>query len=78
MAYDKRVDGMSMIDTEYDFTKDSTGYWEGFWDRNEELGYGGADPDKDSPTLREYHRLLWSKELPNGETMNLQKGKLAD
>lgn len=27
---------------------------------------GGKDPDSHSPTLREYHRLLWSKELPSG------------
>ena len=32
---------------------------------------GGVDPDKGSPTLRRYHRILWSKELPNGETMQL-------
>lgn len=24
----------------------------------------GKDPDKYSPTLRRYHRKLWSKELP--------------
>jgi hypothetical protein len=26
----------------------------------------GKDPDKHSPTLRSYHRLLWSKPLPGG------------
>jgi len=26
----------------------------------------GADPDRHSPTLRSYHRLLWSKPLPGG------------
>jgi hypothetical protein len=26
----------------------------------------GGDPDTLSPTLRRYHRLLWSKPLPNG------------
>lgn len=26
----------------------------------------GKDPDSFSPTLRQYHRELWSKELPNG------------
>jgi len=26
----------------------------------------GGDPDRDSPTLRAYHKQLWSKPLPNG------------
>lgn len=63
-----------MIDTTFDFTSDSAGYWEGFWDRDEELGSGGSDPDIASPTLHQYHKLLWSRKLPNGEIMNLQKG----
>lgn len=32
---------------------------------------GGGDPDKYSPTLRAYHRLLWSKPLPDGRFFNL-------
>ena len=63
-----------MIDTTFDFTTDSIGYWEGFWDRNAGLGYGGSDPDTASRTLRSYHRLLWSKPLPNGEVMDLKEG----
>lgn len=31
----------------------------------------GKDPDSHSPTLRRYHRLLWSKELPSGERLDL-------
>lgn len=31
----------------------------------------GKDPDTHSPRLRRYHRLLWSKELPNGKILNL-------
>ena len=31
----------------------------------------GKDPDKYSPTLRRYHKLLWSKPLPNGLDFNL-------
>ncbi len=32
---------------------------------------GGNDPDSHSPTLRNYHRLLWSKHLPSGEFFDL-------
>ena len=63
-----------MIDVTFDFTTDSPGYWDDFWNRNEGLGAGGSDPDVVSPMLREYHRLLWSRELPNGEVMNLKSG----
>jgi len=28
---------------------------------------GGKDPDRFSPTMRSYHRQLWSKPLPNGD-----------
>jgi hypothetical protein len=31
----------------------------------------GRDPDKYSPTLRRYHRVLWSKALPNGVSFDL-------
>ena len=54
-----------MIDVTFDFTTDSPGYWYDFWNRNGGMGAGGSDPDNSSPMLREYHRLLWSKELPN-------------
>lgn len=43
------------IDTSFDFRTDA----------------GGRDPDKHSPTLRQYHRLLWSKPLPSGLTFDL-------
>jgi len=32
---------------------------------------GGQDPDSYSPTLRRYHRLLWSKPLPSGAFFDL-------
>ena len=48
-----------MIDITYDFRSDA----------------GGKDPDTYSPTLNAYHRALWSKELPNGEMMQLQSGR---
>ena len=31
----------------------------------------GGDPDSTSPTLRLYHKFLWSKPLPNGQTFEL-------
>ena len=31
----------------------------------------GGDPDSTSPTLRSYHKMLWSKTLPNGKTFEL-------
>jgi hypothetical protein len=31
----------------------------------------GEDPDRTSPTLRKYHKLLWSKPLPSGEPFDL-------
>lgn len=44
-----------MIDTTFDFRIDS----------------GGKDPDAHSPTLRRYHRTLWSRQLPSGATFEL-------
>jgi len=32
---------------------------------------GGKDPDTYSPTLRDYHCLLWSKQLPCGKSFDL-------
>ncbi|MDJ1006791.1 MAG: hypothetical protein QNJ13_03120 [Paracoccaceae bacterium] len=31
----------------------------------------GKDPDSHSPTLRGFHKVLWSKPLPNGQEFNL-------
>jgi len=62
----------SSIDTSFDFTSDSPGYWEDFWSRRDGLGAGGCDPDVCSPMLRNYHRILWSRTLPNGDIMDLE------
>ena len=35
----------------------------------------GKDPDFASPTLKAYHKALWSKPLPNGQIMELEDGK---
>jgi hypothetical protein len=32
----------------------------------------GKDPDTFSPTLRQYHKILWSKPLPNGKQFQLE------
>ncbi len=45
------------IDTSFDFRNDSN----------------GKDPDAHSPTLRKYHRLLWTKQLPIGEYLELEE-----
>ena len=57
-----------MIDVSFDFTTDTPGYY----DPTKKVQ---RDPDIYSPTLRRYHRLLWSRTLPNGEKMNLKEGK---
>ncbi|HJZ61614.1 MAG TPA: hypothetical protein VKD47_05570, partial [Miltoncostaeaceae bacterium] len=44
-----------MIDIGFDFRTDAE----------------GKDPDSHSPTLRRYHRLLWSKRLPSGACFDL-------
>ncbi|WP_037356925.1 hypothetical protein [Selenomonas sp. FC4001] len=64
-----------IIDVGFDFTMDSPGYWDGFWERNGGLGAGACDPDACSPTLQRYHQLIWSKSLPNGEFLELTQRK---
>jgi hypothetical protein len=46
------------IDTSFDFRKDTP-------------DYPKKDPDVHSPTLRRYHKLLWSKALPGGARFDL-------
>ena len=48
-----------MIDTSFNFYSDSKGH----------------DPDSVSPTLRNYHKMLWSKPLPNGKILELRDDK---
>lgn len=47
----------NIVDINFDFHSDSK----------------GGDPDIYSPTLKKYHQLLWSKELPSGKKINLTK-----
>lgn len=48
---------MNIIDANFDFREESK----------------GRDPDRWSPTLQEYHRIIWSKLLPNGKAFILNK-----
>lgn len=48
-----------MIDITFDFHSDSR----------------GRDPDSYSPTLKKYHKILWSKPLPNGNLFTLKDDK---
>ena len=50
------VDEHEQIDIAFDFREDTP---------------PGKDPDAYSPTLRRYHKLLWSKPLPNGAMFDL-------
>ena len=33
----------------------------------------GGDPDSTSPTLRAYHKIVWSKQLPNTKLFDLSE-----
>jgi hypothetical protein len=68
-------DSLPGIDVSFDFTSDSPGFWDGFWERNSGLGAGGSDPDAKSPMARRYHQLLWSRQLPNGDHMEMEDGR---
>ena len=48
-----------IIDTKFNFYSDAK----------------GDDPDSTSPTLRRYHKILWSKPLPNGKIFELSDSK---
>ena len=47
---------MSLIDITFDFYSDTP---------------QGKDPDSYSPTLRKYHQILWSRNLPSGANFDL-------
>lgn len=62
------------IDVGFDFTADTPRFWDNCWSSDPILGTFNNDPDSASKMLQLYHKLLWSKRLPNGEFMNLSKG----
>ena len=68
------------IDVNFDFTTDTPNYWFNYCYYNL-LGRSYKpckDPDSCSQTMKQYHQILWSKLLPNGENMNLEFGKGRD
>lgn len=67
---------MEKIDVNFDFTNDTPNFWKSYW--KNEMGKSFADPDSESPTLQKYHKLIWSKKLPNGEFLDLQFGNNND
>ena len=69
---------MNSIDVEFDFTTDTPRYWNNYWDKDSLLGCFNCDPDSASKTMQLYHKLLYSRPLPNGETMDLQIGSGAN
>lgn len=60
------------LDVTFDFTTDTPSYWDNFWTNRNGIGVGSADPDLSSLTLKRYHKILWSRKLPNGEIMELE------
>ena len=64
---------LNKIKTDFDFTTDCI-YWDGFWYDDSVFGSGKNDPDSASKTLKKYHQALWSKELPNGDLLQLEFG----
>ena len=69
---------MAIIDVSFDFTTDTPKYWYNYWEKNYLLGCPNGDPDNKSKTLQLYHKILYSKTLPNGEKMDLQIGSGAN
>lgn len=68
------VNTLKDIDVWQDFTEATPKFWDGFWERGSGLGSGGADPDSRCKLAKVYHKLLWSRTLPNGENMELEDG----
>lgn len=54
-----------LIATSFDFRTDTPRWRDG----------NLKDPDAHSPTLRQYHKLLWSKPLPDGQVFTLEDTK---
>ena len=57
------------IDVDFDFTTDHE-YWETY-----NKGRSESDPDTNSPKLRLYQQMLYSRQTPSGKTLVLEQGK---
>lgn len=66
------------IDINFDFTSDTPRYWDNYWECDSILGAFNNDPDSASKTLKLYHKLLYSKQLPNGEVLDITAGNGAN
>ncbi len=53
------IDSKTPIDTEFDFRQE----------------VGDKDADFYSPTLKQFHQILWNKTLPNGKSLQISKAK---
>ena len=70
-----------LIDTNFDFQAEANGRKQGdarphtlVYKSDGAVGwFSEKDSDACSPTLQEYHRILWSKPLPSGEVFELTK-----
>ncbi len=62
---------MGNIDVSLCMADFTPGFWDNYWINP--MGKSSKDPDRDCLLLLEYHRKLWSKELPNGRFLNLKK-----
>ncbi len=57
------------IDVEFDFTTDHE-YWKTYT-----KGRSESDPDMNSPRLRLYQKMLYSRQTPSGKILMLEQGK---
>ena len=60
------------IDVNFDFTTDHN-YWSTY-----DKGHSESDPDTNSPKLRTYQQLLYSRQTPSGKLLMLKQGKNKD
>ena len=57
------------IDVDFDFTTDHE-YWKTY-----NKGHSESDPDTNSPRLRLYQQMLYSRQTPSGNALILEQGK---